>query len=164
MAGSNNPSGADDPSERKRPHGETPPGRAESPFSRIPGGGSRASRPWFGRLSQLDFDLDFFESLLARNGDSVEVLRVLGELASQKGLAARALELDRRLVARLPHDFLARYNLACSLAVAGCCDEAIECLAAAIRLGYDDMDHMAVDPDLESLRGRPEFRALLGRV
>ncbi len=160
MPGHDDTTGSDDSSRRRKTDGD------HSEPSRLSLGGARdgAPLPWFGKLSQLDFDLDFFENLLSRNGESVEVLRVLGELASQKGLVARALDLDRRLVARLPADFLARYNLACSLALAGRPDEAIECLAASIRLGYDDVAHMEVDPDLESLRGRPEFRALFGRV
>ena len=118
---------------------------------------------WFGSLSQLDFDIDFFEQLLARNGDSVEVLRVLAELVSKKGLVKRAVEIDRRLVERLPNDFLARYNLACSLALAGRPEDAISSLSKAILLGYDDLAHIDVDPDLDSLRERPDFRALLGR-
>ncbi len=116
---------------------------------------------WFGKLSQLDFDIDFFEKLLARNGESVEVLRVLGELVSKKGLVHRAVEIDRHLVERLPKDFLARYNLACSLALAGRPDEAMKSLSKAILLGYDDLAHLEVDPDLDSLRERPDFRALL---
>jgi len=123
--------------------------------------GTRTS-DWFGRLSQLDFDIDFFEKLLARNGDSVEVLRMLGELVAKKGDVRRALEIDQRLVALLPNDFLARYNLACSLALAGRPDDAIDSLSSAILLGYDDLAHLEVDPDLDSLRERPDFRALLG--
>jgi tetratricopeptide (TPR) repeat protein len=117
---------------------------------------------WFGKLNQLDFDIDFFEKLLARNGESVEVLRTLGELVAKKGDVHRALDIDRRLVERLPDDFLARYNLACSLALAGRPDEAIDSLSSAILLGYDDLAHLEVDPDLDSLRERPDFRALLG--
>jgi tetratricopeptide (TPR) repeat protein len=116
---------------------------------------------WFGKLSQLDFDIDFFEKLLTRNGESVEVLRVLGELVSKKGLVDRAVDIDRRLVERLPNDFLARYNLACSLALAGRPAEAVTSLSKAILLGYDDLAHMEVDPDLDSLRERPDFQALL---
>lgn len=118
---------------------------------------------WFGRLNQLDFDIDFFERLLARNGDSLEVLRLLAELVSKKGLVNRAVELDAKVVGLLPDDSLARYNLACSLARAGRPDEAIDSLSRAILLGYDDLAHIDVDPDLDSLRDFPEFRALLGR-
>jgi len=118
---------------------------------------------WFGRLSQLDFDIDFFEKLLLRNGESLEVLRLLAELVSKKGLVQRAVELDAKVVDLLPNDFLARYNLACSLARAGRPDEAIDSLSKAILLGYDDLAHMDVDPDLDSLRELPEYRALLGR-
>jgi predicted Zn-dependent protease len=88
-------------------------------------------------------------------------LRVLGELVSKKGLVHRAVEIDRHLVERLPKDFLARYNLACSLALAGRPDEAMKSLSKAILLGYDDLAHLEVDPDLDSLRERPDFRALL---
>jgi tetratricopeptide (TPR) repeat protein len=118
---------------------------------------------WFGRLNQLDFDIDFFERLLVRNGDSLEVLRLLAELVSKKGLVGRAVELDAKVVELLPDDCLARYNLACSLARAGRPDEAIDSLSKAILLGYDDLAHVDVDPDLDSLRDLPEFRALLGR-
>ncbi|MFM7107242.1 MAG: tetratricopeptide repeat protein [Planctomycetaceae bacterium] len=126
-------------------------------------GRSRRRKPsaWFGSLNQLDFDIDFFERLLPRRPDSVEVLRVLAELVSRKGLVARAVELDRRLVEILPDDFLARYNLACSLARAGRPDEAIDSLSRAILLGYDDLSHMEADADLESLRDHPDFRALV---
>lgn len=120
------------------------------------------STAWFGTLSQLDFDIDFFERLLARKANAVDVLRLLAELVSKRGLVNRAVELDRRLVELLPEDSLARYNLACSLARAGHADEAIDSLSRAILLGYDDLTHMESDPDLESLKDHPDFQALLG--
>ena len=122
----------------------------------------RSSR-WFGNLSQLDFDVDFFEQLLSRNESDVEVLRVLAELVSKKGNVDRAVELDQRLADLLPEDPLVRYNLGCSLARAGQNREAIASLSRAILLGYDDLAHLEVDPDLDSLRDDPEFRSLLGQ-
>ena len=143
---------------------DTPQPASDDPGSKGPAEGrARRRKPvaWFGSLSQLDFDVDFFERLLARRPASIEVLRILAELVSRKGLVARAIELDRHLVELLPDDFLARYNLACSLARAGRPDEAIDALSRAILLGYDDLAHMESDPDLESLRGHPDFRALI---
>jgi tetratricopeptide (TPR) repeat protein len=128
-----------------------------------PGGRSRRkAEPWFGNLGQLDFDIEFFERILARKQNSVEVLRILAELVSKKGDLNRAVDYDRRLVELEPDDFLARYNLACSLARAGLADEAIDSLSRAILLGYDDLAHMESDPDLESLHEHPDFQALLG--
>jgi tetratricopeptide (TPR) repeat protein len=125
-------------------------------------GGRRQREPWFGTLGQLDFDIDFFERVLARKPDALEALRVLAELVSKKGDFERAVDLDGRVVSLLPDDSLARYNLACSLARAGRADDAIDSLSRAILLGYDDLDHMESDPDLESLHAHPDFLALLG--
>ena len=152
MAGLDTPHSApDDPNANADPSSGTR-GRRRAP--KVPS--------WFGTLNQLDFDIDFFERLLARKPDAVEVLRVLAELVSKKGLTSRAVELDTTLVELMPDDFLARYNLACSLARAGRADEAIDALSRAILLGYDDLDHMESGPDLESLRTHPDFLALLG--
>jgi tetratricopeptide (TPR) repeat protein len=140
------------------------PGAAGRPDRRPkrPARSRRRPTDWFGSLSQLDFEIDFFERVLARRPDSVDVLRILAELVSRKGAVNRAVELDRRLATLLPEDFLAFYNLGCSLARAGHADEAIDSLSRAILLGYDDLAHMEADPDLESLHDHPDFQALLG--
>ncbi|MEY3206540.1 MAG: hypothetical protein RLZZ21_2871 [Planctomycetota bacterium] len=154
MAGRDTPHSAPDDPGAAGPRGKSGGRSRKKPTDHKPA-------DWFGNLGQLDFDIDFFERLLVRKADSVEVLRILAELVSRKGLVKRAVDLDRRLVELMPDDFLARYNLACSLARAGRSDEAIDSLSRAILLGYDDLSHMETDPDLESLREHPDFRALL---
>jgi len=57
---------------------------------------------------------------------------------------------------------LAYYNMACAMALSGRSKEAIEALLKAIEYGFRDKEHLAVnDPDLESLRGLPEFKKVL---
>ena len=146
---------------RDTPHSAPDDPGAAGPRGKSGGRSRKKPTDWFGNMGQLEFDIDFFERLLVRKADSVEVLRILAELVSRKGLVKRAVELDRRLVELMPDDFLARYNLACSLALAGRPDEAMKSLSKAILLGYDDLAHLEVDPDLDSLRERPDFRALL---
>jgi tetratricopeptide (TPR) repeat protein len=116
---------------------------------------------WFGELGQAEFEVDFYEKVLDRHPTYVTVLRALGELLARKGQYGRSLEIDRRLVALVPHDCVARYNLACSLAMQGSPRQAIEELGRAIQYGYDDFGHLEVDPDLESLRKLPAYHELL---
>ena len=123
----------------------------------------RTELPWFGELDELDFEIGFFEQILQRQPNYLNVLRVVGELLSRKGLYDRTLEIDRRLVSLRPRDGIARYNLACSLARQGELLIAVRELGSALELGYDDFAHLEVDPDLDLLRELPEFLALIRR-
>jgi tetratricopeptide (TPR) repeat protein len=110
---------------------------------------------------QLDFDLEFYESILRRAPRYVDVLRCQGELLNRKGLHERAVLVDRQLAELLPQDCVVRYNLACSLARIGRCEEAIESLRKALEQGYRDFDYLHADGDLDALRGEPAFERLL---
>src|SRR5581483_2781174 len=92
----------------------------------------------FRDQSQLDFDLAFFDQILEREPDFIDVLRCLGELLTRDALHERALAVDERLVALLPDDSVAQYNLACSLALLGESRAAIDALRRALECGYDD--------------------------
>lgn len=111
--------------------------------------------------SQIDFEIEFFQTILDRSPNYVEVLRALAELYTRKGLHAQGLGLDLRLVELLPKDCFVRYNLACSLALAGRKSEAIDRLREAIGLGYIDWQHMEADPDLGTLRKEPAYLQLV---
>jgi len=113
------------------------------------------------KKSQIDFDIDFYGSILDRAPAFIDVLRCQGELLSRKGLHERALDIDRRLAKLLPHDAVVHYNLACSLAQNGFRDEAIAILRRAFERGYDDFQHLDLDTDLAAVRSDPRYVALL---
>ena len=113
--------------------------------------------------TQNDFDRRFYEAILFRNSDHVDVLRQLVELLAIDGDYQRALELDQRLVALRPNDRYARYNLACSFCMLGNLPAALKALDAALRLGYDDIAHLEADADLDDLRTHPEYFRMLKR-
>lgn len=111
--------------------------------------------------SQLDFELDFFEAILQRNPDFVDVLRVHGNNLTLKGRFADGLLIDRRLVDLRPQDSLAHYNLACSFSLLKKIDAALKALRKALELGYRDFRYIRDDRDLAAVRRDPRFRRLL---
>jgi tetratricopeptide (TPR) repeat protein len=113
------------------------------------------------QLSQLDFELEFFERIVQCNPDFLDVLRVHGNNLTLKGRYADGLKIDRRLVELRPHDALAHYNLACSYSLLKKVDPALRALRKAIELGYDDFQYMRADRDLEAVKEDPRFRKLL---
>jgi len=112
-------------------------------------------------VSQLDFELDFFEGILSRNPDLIDVLRVHGNNLTLKGRFADGLKIDRRLVELRPNDPLAYYNLACSYSLMKKIDLALRALRKAIEVGYSDFRYLREDNDLDAVRQDPRFRQLL---
>ena len=59
---------------------------------------------------------------------------------------------------------MAIYNEACSLAIDGQADAAIKMLKESVDAGFAEKETFATDPELRSLRGRPEFAELAARM
>jgi tetratricopeptide (TPR) repeat protein len=116
------------------------------------------------KRSQLDFEIDFFERILSRDPNYVEVLMNLGDLFARKGCHRRALQVDLRLAQLRPQNPTIFYNLACSHAVLSHMTEALAALEQAVDLGYSDLEHLLADPDLASLRCHVGFRSILARL
>jgi tetratricopeptide (TPR) repeat protein len=113
--------------------------------------------------SQIDFEVEFFGRILEHEPFYVDVLRVHGNNLAARGLQARALQVDRRLVRLIPDDSIAWYNLTCSYAVLGMIDPAFAALERSLDLGYRFMKRLRSDPDLKVLRRDPRFAHLLER-
>jgi tetratricopeptide (TPR) repeat protein len=113
---------------------------------------------------ELDFQIGFFELARARNPDDVEALETLGMAYTQRGLYAQGLEVDRRLAELRPKNPRVHYNLACSYALVGDVDLAIASLERAIELGYDDVEHLERDRDLDPIRHDRRFQELVRKI
>lgn len=100
--------------------------------------------------SQTEFDIAFYEDVLAASPNHLDTIRALAELYTANGQHRHGLRMDQRVVAAAPRDPVANYNLACSLSLTHRMDECFKVLRQAIRLGYRDLEHMANDPDLEA--------------
>jgi tetratricopeptide (TPR) repeat protein len=112
------------------------------------------------RLGQ-DFEISLFEGILERDPNSLPALLSLGELYTKIGRIGDGLAVDRKLAVIFPFEPVVHYNLACSLALSGLREDAVEALRKAVNLGYDDFEAMQNDPDLESVRDHPKFIELL---
>lgn len=133
-----------------------------TPESQPPGSGPLTKSGVRGRQrQQIDFDIEFYDRILQRCPDYLDVLRCQGELLSHRGLHERALEVDRRLAQLRPDDCIVRYNLACSLARNKRPREAVDQLRHALERGYDDFAYLECDSDLECLRNDPSYQQLL---
>jgi hypothetical protein len=114
--------------------------------------------------SDPQFEIGFYEAVHRRCPDYVDVVGLLGGLYTKAGRIADGLKMDRKLVRLEPKNATAHYNLACSLALCKKRPDALRSLRKAVSLGYDDLDWMEQDPDLETLKTDPEFRKLLGQL
>jgi tetratricopeptide (TPR) repeat protein len=112
-------------------------------------------------VRDLEFEIQFFETVLRRSPRYVRVVEILGGLYTRQGRVADGLKMDRKLVRLQPGNATAHYNLACSLALSKRRSDALRVLRRAVQLGYRDLDWMLQDPDLESLKGHQGFHELV---
>ena len=122
--------------------------------------------PFLARAERigLEFEARFYGEVLRHTPTHVEALAELGQVLTRLERYEEGLEVDRRLVELVPENPTAHYNLACSYALCGRREEALDALETAERLGYADRGHLLADEDLASLRSEPRFQALVARL
>jgi tetratricopeptide (TPR) repeat protein len=110
------------------------------------------------------WEIAFYEDVLKRQPDYVEVLHQLGSLYTSNEMYAEGLKIDQRLATLRKNDPIVRYNLACSYALLRQTDKAFKALNEAVALGYSDADHMDDDKDLDSVRSDPRYTEAAARM
>lgn len=83
---------------------------------------------------------------------------------AELGERERAIEWSERAIDASDQEPLIFYNSACTFAVLGDNDRALDLLKQAVVLGWCDREWIQNDTDLATLRGDPRFRELLGRI
>ena len=109
----------------------------------------------------LEFEIHFYEKLLAAYPNFVDALLPLGDAYTRRGLYEKGLEVDVRLSQLRGNDPLSWYNLACSLSLLKRIEESFSALQRSCELGYRDFEHLQKDPDLANLRQSPKYREFL---
>jgi len=116
------------------------------------------------RQDDVDFEMKFYEGIVAKKPDFIEALIALGDLYTKKGFYKRGLDIDKQLAHLKPHDPYVLYNLACSHSLLHEIDKAWGAIKQAIDCGYDDWDYLEADQDLFSLRQAQQFQEFLAKV
>ena len=105
---------------------------------------------------------------LAEKPDDVQARSELGRMLLISGDRAGSIEAYDALVARadLPERTrsVALYNLACAHALEGHKDAALGRLEEVASEGFTNASEISADPDLQSLRQEPRYRALIQRL
>lgn len=112
----------------------------------------------------LDFEIWFYEGVLSKSPDYVEVLQTLGNCYTARGYYEKGLWLDLKLSKLCPDDPVVFYNLACSYSLIGELDDAYKSLKQSIEVGYDDVQYLNTDPDLRNLRSDDRYQKLLDQL
>ena len=74
------------------------------------------------------------------------------------------LDIDKRLSRLRPNDSVIIYNLACSYSLTEEIDLAISTLKKAISLGYNDIEQLAIDSDIDNIRNDKRYKDMINNL
>jgi predicted Zn-dependent protease len=123
---------------------------------------SRSTRR--GREPIADTQIAFFEGLLARDPNWVELLEALADAYTESGRAEDCVKIDERIQTLCPANAEVRINLAISLTMAGQLERALRELELALDLGYRDVRWLTRNPDLATLRKHPGYKRIRAKM
>jgi len=114
--------------------------------------------------SDDEFTIWFLEGVLDKYPTYVECLMYLGNAYTATGMYENGLEVDLKLEKLRPEDPLVYYNLACSFSLMEMHSESLEALEKAIDLGYDDLEHLVNDSDLDDVKNEEGYKVLIHKL
>ena len=109
----------------------------------------------------MDFEIKFYEDLVAKKKDFLQALMALGDIYTKRGFYEKGLAIDKKLTRMRPEDPTILYNLACSYSLVNNINQAYNVMKLAIDCGYDDFHHLEKDHDLANLLKDERFQSYL---
>ena len=111
-----------------------------------------------------EFAIWFLEGVLDKYPTYVECLMYLGNAYTATGMYEKGLEVDLKLEKLRPKDPLVHYNLACSFSLLEMLGESLESLEKAVDLGYDDLEYLENDGDLDGVKNEDGYKVLIHKL
>ncbi len=111
-----------------------------------------------------EFIVWFLEGVLENYPNYIECLMYLGNAYTAMGKYEEGLQIDLKLRKFKPYDSIVHYNLACSYSLMGKIDLSLVALRKAIELGYDDIQHIENDTDLDRLKNEEGYKTLINKL
>jgi len=102
-----------------------------------------------------------FEAIVEIDADDARSWHMLGYTRHAAGNLDDALVAHRKAAEFDEVAGVATYNIACVYALKGDKDEAFAYLEKALATGWDGIDHMATDPDMDSLRDDSRYEKIV---
>lgn len=103
-----------------------------------------------------------FEAMVEIDDNDAKAWHMLGYTRHAAGDLDQALVAHERAAQFDEVAPVATYNIACVYALRGDKDKAFEYIGKALEAGWDGVDHMATDTDMDSLRDDPRYKKLVG--
>ncbi len=108
-----------------------------------------------------DFQMKFLAAVCTCDPDNIEVLIRLADLYTKHNLVRESLDIDLKLVQLCPEERVFHYNLACSYSLMGRIDSSLLAFEKALLLGYDNLEQINADRDLDNLKMDNRFKRLM---
>jgi serine/threonine protein kinase len=96
--------------------------------------------------------------------DDTRALYMGASAAISLGNEKLGLEWADRIYSAHPQETMTLYGVACSYALVGQTEKAIDCMEEAVKYGTVPKKWLEHDPDLRSIRDHPRFKALLEKL
>ncbi len=106
----------------------------------------------------------YYRKALALKPDNPAWLNQLAIVLAEGERIDEAVTVLKKLEEHLPRAATVSFNLACLYARQNRPEKAVEQLEKALGKGYNDRVSLKTDPDLESIRNRPDFQALINSL